>query len=144
MYASSNLLDNHPFEVTRAYNTYHEDFQDSLVMPYRTFTHIKNYGLVKQLEKNGFFSDVFNNKFSAVVTVNNFSLSLRIGEKLNAVHYPSLSTANKTILLGHTPLYSIAKSPKEPSTTSNSWISSITTFRKITTTNAAMSFHHFA
>lgn len=47
VYASSEMLDNYEFEVTRAYNTYHEDIQDSRVLPYRAYTHYKNYTLVK-------------------------------------------------------------------------------------------------
>lgn len=47
VYASSNMLDNHDFEVTRTYNTYHEDIQDSPLLPYRTYTHFKNYKLVR-------------------------------------------------------------------------------------------------
>ncbi len=54
-------------------------------MPYRIYTHYRNYSLVQELEKQRFFQDVFENKVSAIVTVGNFSLSLRISEKLNAV-----------------------------------------------------------
>ena len=92
MYASSSLLDNNPFEVYRAYNSYHETFQDS-IMPYRLYTHYKNHQLVTELQKQNFFEDVFNNNYSAVVTVGNFSLALRIGEKLNAVYLTLYSIA---------------------------------------------------
>ena len=54
-------------------------------MPYRTYTHLKNYQLVKELEKSAFFDDVIQQQFGAVVTVGNFSLALRISEKLNQV-----------------------------------------------------------
>lgn len=47
VYANSDMLDNYEFEVTRAYNTYHEDIQDCRVMPYRAYTHYKNYTLVQ-------------------------------------------------------------------------------------------------
>jgi hypothetical protein len=72
------LLDNYEFEVTRAYNTYHEDIQDCRVMPYRAYTHYKNYTLVKELQKQHFFEEVFSKKIDAIATVGNFSLSLRI------------------------------------------------------------------
>ena len=49
VYANSSVLDNEEFEVTRAYNTYHEHVQDSPLIPYRTLTHYKNNNLVKQL-----------------------------------------------------------------------------------------------
>ena len=47
VYASSDLLDNHEFEVTRAYNSYHEHIQDCPVIPYRAYTHFRNYTLIK-------------------------------------------------------------------------------------------------
>ena len=49
VYASSTLLDNYEFEVTRAYNSYHEDIQDSRVLPYRIYTHWRNHQFVKEL-----------------------------------------------------------------------------------------------
>lgn len=49
IYASSKLLDNYEFEVTRPYNSYHEDIQDCRVMPYRIYTHWRNHQLVKEL-----------------------------------------------------------------------------------------------
>lgn len=55
IYASSGLLDNYEFEVTRAYNSYHEDIQDCRVMPYRIYTHYRNYKLMKELEEQKFF-----------------------------------------------------------------------------------------
>ena len=87
VYASSNMLDNQEFEVTRAYNTYHEVFQDNPILPYRTLTYYKNHNLVKSLEKQNFFEDIFAKNFSAVVTVGNFSLSLRLSEKMNVVPF---------------------------------------------------------
>lgn len=83
IYASSNLLDNYEFEVTRAYNSYHEDIQDCRVMPYRAYTHWRNHNFVKELEGQDFFKEVFEKKVQSVATVGNFSLALRIGEKLN-------------------------------------------------------------
>lgn len=47
VYAPSSLLDNYEFEVTRAYNSYHEDLQDSAIMPYRIYTHFRNYMFLK-------------------------------------------------------------------------------------------------
>ena len=82
--ASSNLLDNNEFEVTRAYNTYHENIQDS-ILPYRMLTHYRNHCLMKVLKQNNFGDEIFRNKVSAIATVGNFSLSLRIGEYLNQV-----------------------------------------------------------
>jgi len=119
VYASSSHLDNHPFEVTRPFSYNNQVIQDSWFVPYRTFTHYKNYTLMKQLEQSGFFSDVFNNKFSAVVTVNNFCLSLRVGQKLEAVHQFWFSTPSKTIQSGPTLLYLILSILKESSRTNN-------------------------
>jgi hypothetical protein len=85
VYANSNTLNNNEFEVTRAYNTYHEIFQDSPLLYYRTLTHWKNHKLIQLLEQQNFFGHLFDNQVSAVVTVGNFSLARRIGEKLNAV-----------------------------------------------------------
>ena len=48
-------------------------------MPYRAYTHFKNYQMIKHLEKSNFFNDVFDNKISAVATIGNFSLASRIG-----------------------------------------------------------------
>ena len=78
-------MDNYEFEVTRAYNSYHEDIQDCRVMPYRIYTHYKNHQFIKELESKNFFQNVFENGIEAVATVGNFSLALRIGEKLNEV-----------------------------------------------------------
>ena len=130
VYANSNLLDNDEFEVTRAYNTYHEVVQDSPVIPYRTKTHLKNHNLVQNLEKNNFFEDVFNNKFSAVVTVGNFSLSYRISEKLNAVTLFLHSIAKIMAKVDHI-LHSFTdKSQRGQSITKSSWIFSTTTSKK--------------
>lgn len=52
-------------------------------MPYRIYTHYKNHQFIKELERTNFFRNVFDNGIEAVATVGNFSLALRIGEKLN-------------------------------------------------------------
>jgi hypothetical protein len=107
IYASSSLLDNYEFEVTRAYNSYHEDIQDCRVMPYRIYTHYKNHQFIKELERKNFFQNVFENGIEAVATVGNFSLALRIGEKLNEVPVSLYSTAANLISPNHLLHYSI-------------------------------------
>ena len=85
VFASSSLLDNNEFEVTRAYNTYNEIIQDSPFIPYRSYTHYCNGKLMKSLNQQNFFKEVFDYKVSAIATVGNFSLACRIGEQINSV-----------------------------------------------------------
>ena len=137
IYASSSKLDNYEFEVTRAYNTYHESFQDAPIMPYRMYTHYCNYTLVKELEKKGFFNDVFANRISAVVTVGNFSLSRRIGLKLNQVSSTTSSLPKLMVWSDPTPPFSTGKEVKEPLPTNSSLTSNTTMSKKLFGTNRA-------
>ena len=50
--ASSSLLDDNEFEVTRAYNTYDQVIQDSPFIPYRTYTHYCNNRLMQALKSS--------------------------------------------------------------------------------------------
>jgi|JI9StandDraft_1071089.scaffolds.fasta_scaffold308711_1 hypothetical protein len=131
VYASSSLLDNYEFEVTRAYNTYHESFQDAPIMPYRMYTHFCNYKLMKELEKQDFFDDVFANRISAVITVGNFSLSRRIGLKLNQVLSSLCSTLKPTASFDLTPPSSTGREVKGLLLTKSSWTSNTTTCRNL-------------
>lgn len=54
-------------------------------MPYRIYTHFRNYRLMKELEEQKFFEEVFEKRIDGIATVGNFSLALRIGERLNEV-----------------------------------------------------------
>lgn len=142
VYASSSLLDNYEFEVTRAYNSYHEDIQDCRVMPYRIYTHYKNHQFIKELERKNFFQNVFDNGIEAVATVGNFSLALRIGEKLNEVPASQYSTAASLINPNRSLHFSIGSTPNVQSRTKSSLISNTTMSRKLQRTVRGMSFHH--
>ena len=65
-------------------------------MPYRAYTHYCNRRLMKVLEEGKLAEEIFRNKVSAVGTVGNFSLCLRVGEHLNQVKEVRCSTANST------------------------------------------------
>ena len=54
-------------------------------MPYRIYTHFRNYRLMKELEEQKFFEEVFKKRIDGIATVGNFRLALRIGERLNEV-----------------------------------------------------------
>ena len=69
--------------MTRAYNTYDQVIQDSPLIPYRAYTHYCNRRLMKALKEGNLAEEIFRNKVSAVATVGNFSLCLRVGEYLN-------------------------------------------------------------
>jgi hypothetical protein len=94
------------------------------------YTHWRNHQLIKELEGQNFFADVFEKNIEAVATVGNFSLALRIGEKLNEVINHSLSTAKRTIKFGHSLPCSTGNRQNEQSRTKNSLISNTTTSRR--------------
>lgn len=142
VYASSSLLDNYEFEVTRAYNSYHEDIQDCGVMPYRIYTHYKNRQFIKELERKNFFQNVFDNGIEAVATVGNFSLALRIGEKLNEVPAPLYSTAASLTNPNHSLHFSTDNTPNVQSRMKNSSIINTIMSKKLQPTAQAMFFHH--
>lgn len=142
VYASSSHLDNYEFEVTRAYNSYHEDIQDCRIMPYRIYTHYKNHQFVKELESKNFFQNVFDNGIEAVATVGNFSLALRIGEKLNEVLASLYSTAANSINQGHSQHSSIDNTLNVQLRMKHFSISNIIMSKKHQPTAQAMFSHH--
>ncbi len=84
MYASSDVLNEHDFDRTRSQQ---EVISDSILVPYRTLTHIKNNALVKSLVKNNLFDDLSTKRVDCYITVGNFSLSKRIYTALNQVKF---------------------------------------------------------
>lgn len=66
--------------MTRCCN---EIVSDSIIIPYRSYTHIKNKMLLNQLLKKNIFDDLSTKRVDGLITVGNFSLSKRIYTALN-------------------------------------------------------------
>jgi hypothetical protein len=86
VYASSDAFNEDDFDRTRNQS---EVISDSILVPYRTLTHVKNNALVKSLVKNNLFDELSTKRVDCYVTVGNFSLSKRIYSALNQVQFYS-------------------------------------------------------
>lgn len=73
-------MNEHDFDRTR---NQEEVISDSILIPYRIPTHIKNNSLVRGLIKNNIFDDLYTKRVDCFITVGNFSLSKRIYSALN-------------------------------------------------------------
>ncbi len=82
VYSSSSVLNEHDFDRTRNQK---EVISDSILIPYRIPTHVKNNSLVNGLIKNNIFDDLSTKRVDCFITVGNFSLSKRIYTALNKV-----------------------------------------------------------
>lgn len=54
---------------------------------YRTKTHYKNYRLIKELKKAGYFDELLSHKVSAIINVGNFSLTKRLNNLMIEVQH---------------------------------------------------------
>ena len=84
VYSSSSVLNKHDFDRTRNQS---EVISDSILVPYRIPTHVKNNSLVNKLIKNNIFDDLLTKRVDCFITVGNFSLSKRIYTALNKVNF---------------------------------------------------------